>query len=381
MQGLLNPVTQSFAIGLSGLRLTASQGVALPTTNITDATTLYATPFLFDGIGLPISSTGPWKVISPGEKSVAVPSTNFRLFDVFGYLSGGTLDLEAVNWNQSTYTINAFTAGTQTFTTSAVHGLAIGNFVGITSVVGTVGTSATLGANGRFWQIKTVPTTTSFTVEGSNWAALAYTSGGTLYTIPNTRVTALTTLNGVSVKTGETNKVYLGTGMTNGGGESAASPTTGQLDDSTGFRGLWNNYNRVPRALLFSPGSTSHTYTATTVRFYNNLPSGRLVVVVGVQVEPILLGCTAGFQYITTPGTGTQMARLVIQETLDGSTAWATGGSIVNFVGTANTIRITGTAPIAVPNAGFNFFPLTESVDGGLTGNYDFGRAFGSIAA
>ena len=88
----------------------------------------------------------------------------------------------------------------------------------------------------------TVPATTS-----TPFDIFAYSDSGTVtlealnWTNDTTRATALTTQDGVLVKTGVTTRRYLGTGRT--------TAVEGQIEDSVALRFLWNYYNRVERRL------------------------------------------------------------------------------------------------------------------------------------
>src|SRR6185369_11168812 len=81
-------------------------------------------------------------------------------------------------------------------------------------------------------------------------------SSGTLaletvdWTNDTTRATALTTQDGVLVKSGDTTRRYLGTGRT--------TASTGQTEDSDLNRYLWNFYNRVHKRMHLSAGSNNY---------------------------------------------------------------------------------------------------------------------------
>ena len=74
-------------------------------------------------------------------------------------------------------TITAATPGFPTILTSAAHGLSNGDVVAIAAIVGTLGTDATNGLNGKTLVISNV-TTNTFCVN-VNTLGLTYTSGGT----------------------------------------------------------------------------------------------------------------------------------------------------------------------------------------------------------
>lgn len=89
--------------GLNGGRLTTQSGVAVSTADRTAQGTIYWTPFRHGGIMLPVSSSGPWRYYEPGEISLALTVTSGNNYDVFGYLSSGTLALElSAAWTNDT---------------------------------------------------------------------------------------------------------------------------------------------------------------------------------------------------------------------------------------------------------------------------------------
>lgn len=74
-------------------------------------------------------------------------------------------------------TITLGAAGSPTILTSAAHGMVNGDSVVIAAIVGTMGTDAVNGLNGKTFTIKNV-TTNTFCIE-ANTTGLVYTSGGT----------------------------------------------------------------------------------------------------------------------------------------------------------------------------------------------------------
>lgn len=178
-------------------RLTLTSGTAITTSDVLSATIVYLTPF--DGDKISLYSGTIWQLLSFTEKSVAVPSTTGRPFDIFAYNNSGTVALEALDWTNDT-----------------------------------------------------------------------------------TRATALTTQNGVWVKTGAATRRYLGTGYTTG--------VSGQTEDSVANRFLWNYYNRVERLMADSDG-TNHSYSGGAWRYWNNSSSSCAVYfVVGLSIEPMTIG-------------------------------------------------------------------------------------------
>src|SRR5438094_1397533 len=120
-----------------------------------------------------------------------------------------------------------------------------------------------------------VPATTS-----TMYDLFIYDSSGTptlealAWTNDTTRATALTTQDGMLVKTGATTRLYVGSVRT--------TTVSGQTEDSTAKRYLWNDYNRVPRQLQKLYGDTNWTYTTATLRQANANAANQVEVVVGV---------------------------------------------------------------------------------------------------
>lgn len=91
-----------------GGRLTLESGVPVSTSDQTAKTTIYYTPFVHNGINL--WDGAKWVPTPFTEKSLALGTlTSGRPYDVFGYLSGGQLVLEALAWTSDTARATAVT--------------------------------------------------------------------------------------------------------------------------------------------------------------------------------------------------------------------------------------------------------------------------------
>lgn len=136
------------------------------------------------------------------------------------------------------------------------------------------------------------------------------TLASTVWTDNSTRATALTTQDGVYVKTGALNYRYLGTIRINS--------TGGQCEDTLTQRFVWNYYNQVPRK-LYTAESTTHTYATATFRKWNNSDiNNKTEFVVGMQCNEYI--CASSPFKAGTSGDNTQV-RLY----LDGATVSLTG--------------------------------------------------------
>lgn len=255
---------------IRGGRLTLTSGTAVTTSDVTGATTVYYTPGIA-GSEIEVFNGYFWVEIPFAEVSAAVPSTVYRMFDIFAYDNAGALAIETLNWSQSSGSITGATNATPIVITSNGHGLSNGDVVYITGVGGNT------AANG-VWTISGVAANT-FNLNSSAGSG-AYTSGGTWVRLNETRATALAVQNGVYVKNGATTRTYLGTGMT--------TSTSGETADSSTARLLWNYFNRVARPVSVTSG-TSHTYTTAAFRPWNNDKAIRVEFVKGVDEESIFI--------------------------------------------------------------------------------------------
>lgn len=312
-------------------RLTLTSNTPILTSAVTAATTVYWTPFKGNKIGLYTGSF--WKDYLFSQMSVAVPSTVYRLFDIFIYDTGTALALETVNWNQSTAAITGATNATPIVITSNGHGLSNNDMVAIASVGGNT------AANG-IWSVANVAANT-FELEGSTGSG-AYTSGGTWYKLTATRATSLTLQDGVYVKSGSTGRRYLGTGMT--------TETSGQTEISSSRTLLWNYYNKTWWVLGLQDAN-SHTYTSATSRVYRNVNSNKLQYVSGVVEDLAFTELMSIFNF--DAGDGAVVTAAVQNRT--------TGTGLVTQAADVFHGRYLVDTTGFNPAAGYNFIQLTQS--------------------
>lgn len=260
---------------ICGGRLSLESAVSVSSSDQSAKSTIYFVEHTSNEIALYDGTT--WNLRTFNNISVAVPSTLFRLFDIFAYDNAGTVTLETVNWNQDTVVINAATTAEPIVcTTSSAHGFSTGDVVGIAGMTGmTV-------PNGYLWNIS-VGSSTTFTLLGTVGSGTYNANTGTAYKLNNTRATALALQDGVLVKSGDATRRYLGTGMTGG--------TSGQMDDSLLKRMLYNYYNQQPRAVGVSY-SNSHPYSTNTTRLIERSAAAKLWFVLG-QPQDIVFGVVA----------------------------------------------------------------------------------------
>jgi len=327
-------------------RLTLTSGTPVLTGDVTGATTIYLAPYL--GNRTAVYTGSAWLPMAFSEISVAVPSTVYRLFDIFEYNNAGTLALETVNWNQSTAAITAASNATPIVITSNGHGLSNNDRVAVAGVLGNT------AANG-IWSVQNVAANT-FELEGSTGSG-AYTSGGTWYKLNATRATAITLQDGRYVKSGDTGKHYRGTGMTTG-----TSGQTEMVFTAPSSFLLWNYYNKIDKRAAVDD-TTSHTYTSAATRIYRNINTNKIQTVVGVGEADILFTLACAYNFDAGDGTVFTAANL---NRSGGLISLADGISDV-FEGRYLTfIELLSTT------AGHNFIQLTQQ---GAATSPDFVRA------
>jgi len=168
----------------------------------------------------------------------------------------------------------------------------------------------------------------------------AYDNSGTVtfdspvvWTNDTTRATALTTQDGVLVKSGATTRRYIGTFYT------TATTTT---EDSFAKRFLWNYYNRVSRPMRVVETATTWTYTTATLRQANASTANQLDLVVGVledMVEVDVIGYArssiAAKDLSVSIGEDSTSSAVagVVGQFRDGAAANAIAQATVSFVG------------------------------------------------
>jgi len=157
-----------------------------------------------------------------------------------------------------------------------------------------------------------VPATTS-----QMYDVFVYNNAGTptleltAWSSDTSRATALTTQNGVYVKTGATTRRYLGSFRTTG--------VSGQTESSFAKRYVWNYYNRVPLPMRVLEATNSWNYSTNTYQQANAAATNQLDFVLGVaEVElmaQVVVVATSnganqntwvsiGIDSTTTPATG-----------------------------------------------------------------------------
>jgi hypothetical protein len=209
--------------------------------------------------------------------------------------------------------------------------------------------------DGSTWNMRTV-TASSFSVPATTstlYDVFVYDSSGTptyetlAWTNDTTRATALTTQDGVLVKTGAVTRRYLGSFRT--------TTVSGQTEDSNAKRYVWNYYNRAKRRLRVVEGTASWNYTTATYHQANAAPANQVDAVIGVQEGvPVSLQVSA----LVLNTTGSVAVGIAIG--LDSTTVADTGNLIAGAMTVSTTATPLHTRYEAYPSAGRHFFVWLE---------------------
>lgn len=160
-----------------------------------------------------------------------------------------------------------------------------------------------------------------------------YDNAGTLtlestaWTNDTTRATALARQDGVWCKTGALTRRYVGTIRITG--------TTGQTEDSTSRRFVWNAYNRVNRALRALETTDSWTYATAAFRAANNVTTvgvTRVEIVIGLSEDLVKakVWVMAGAGVASGVATGVGIDSTTVNSApIRVAIAWTTGPSSV----------------------------------------------------
>lgn len=155
------------------------------------------------------------------------------------------------------------------------------------------------------------------------------------------RATALTTLDGVIVKTGATTRRYLGSFRT--------TNASGNTADSATFRYLWNYYNRVERTLSIA-NATSHTFDSTWRPFNNDQANSSVNFIIGLVDQAVHASLNASLT-MTAGGSSPQIG-IGVNAT--------SSASVLGTLGIAGTLRIDYCETNFFPILGYSFICANE---------------------
>ena len=179
----------------------------------------------------------------------------------------------------------------------------------------------------------------------------------TAWTNDTTRATALTTQEGVLVKSGDTQQRYLGTVRT-----IAAS----QLNDAAAYRHVWNYYNRVDR-LLKAPLETANSWNnnAATWQQANSNTANQLDIVNGVAEDMI----SVEVQGLVTNSAGGALSGVGVGVNV--TNAATSGGYFSQSAnGAAGIFNPLVARYSAIPAIGRTFYAWVEFADATITTSF-----------
>lgn len=172
----------------------------------------------------------------------------------------------------------------------------------------------------------------------------------TAWTNATTRATALTTQDGILVKSGTTTQRYVGSFRTTG--------VSGQTEDSYTKRFCWNYYNRVPSPMRRLESTNSWNYTTATFQQANASASNQLEVLIGVAEDAIQVDLMAHASH----GAGGVNLNVAIGED---STSAAATGSLIGTVGidadVAGAVHDLHAHLRTVPALGYHYYAWLEA--------------------
>jgi len=216
--------------------------------------------------------------------------------------------------------------------------------------------------DGTGWSIRTFTErslTLSGLTSGKNYDVFIYDNAGTItlelstaWTSDTARADALTTQDGVLVKSGATTRRYLGTLRTT---------STTATEDSAAKRFLWNYYNGEERSLLKSI-SASYTY-ASTIRQINADATAQVEVVCGQVGRTLQLTFTTRIETnVDEHGTID-----IGENSVAAGASVASDGQLRDFTGTGTDNKRLTCAALhqATPRTGYSYFAMLETATAG----------------
>jgi hypothetical protein len=223
--------------------------------------------------------------------------------------------------------------------------------------------------NGTTWELLNsaqVSIALSGLTSNRPYDVFAYNNAGTLaleilaWTSDTARATALTTQDGVLVRTGALTRRYLGTFY-------ALTATT--TEDSIGNRYLWNYYNRVPRKIEKIIATASWTYSTAAWRQANASTANQINFVTGVAEDAISVN------HVTNAASSTASSRATIGGIGLDSTTVPTASTTASTTNALFGVMAVSTNPI--PSAGRHYLAQLEFGAGADTQTWYGGSQYG----
>lgn len=174
------------------------------------------------------------------------------------------------------------------------------------------------------------------------------------WTNDTTRATALTTQDGVLVKTGATGQRYVGTVRTR---------TASQLNDALLYRHVWNYYNRHRRLMRALESTNSWVYDSGSYQQMNNNAANQVDMVIGVADEMIDVEVYGHASHNTGASAGVSVGE-------DVTNASASGALVKYPSMAAGIVTPLGASLKKYPAIGRHFYAAIESGGGATTTFY-----------
>jgi hypothetical protein len=247
-------------------RLTPVSGEPVVVDDYATVTELYFTPY--KGNQLTLWDGTRWTPVTFAETAITVPNTRWCLFDIFGYLDGGSLAIETLDWDTASDDISGITGiGVYSDNLTGVSFNSLGHTLAIGDLVLVEGAACCLAEG--IWRVSAVDTgtvslagsygtrATTLALAGLPSSALA---GGRWYKLNTDRATALTYSDGRLTKSGDKTRLYLGTGCTTG--------TNGQTAYTAKQRLLTNALNPLRFGERVVSGARVYPLTSPALTYY-----------------------------------------------------------------------------------------------------------------
>ena len=185
---------------------------------------------------------------------------------------------------------------------------------------------------------------------GGVYDVFAYLSSGALaleklaWSSATARATEATLQDGRYCKSGDKTRLYLGT---------FRAATASVCEDSNANRGLWNNYNRRPRALVRREDTASWTWTTTSFHQVNASSANQVTATVGLVEDLMWLeansyGLNSGAAVVLGVGIG------VDSTSTNSATVY---GGIAPLASQGNMVRAVYCSPVSL---GYHYFAWIE---------------------
>lgn len=303
---------------LPGGRLTLTSGTPVTTSDVTGATRIYYTPYLHNGCGLYDGTS--WTLFALPEYAIDLGTLTSGLpYDVFTFFT--TAAPSSTNTGTDIVTFGSaqgWATGSVVFVDATASGLTAGTAYFWNAASSTTGSFHTTLANALAGTSK-VDLTGNVTANVTG-VSMEFTA----WTNDTTRATALTTQDGVYVKTGATTRRYLGTFRTTS--TTTTEDSYGGASQAGGKRFLWNLYNQVPRTLGVKDTTDSWTYATATWRQANNATGNKVEYVCGLNLTPVravaygcaeIGGSSAGCSGVGIDATNANSALIFVENAIN----------------------------------------------------------------